>query len=168
MEVTMTIRITLSAIVMLAVPVASVLAQMSGSASGRYSTYTVSQDLQEMEDGSGVILTHYHQKTFADDKGHPMDDMSSMCVGTLKVNTEGRVDSGYGSCFQETSDGDGVGMWWRMTHGGTADCPDICGEWGYYAGDGKFAGIEGGGTWQRTTLFADGSSGSWEGSYSMP
>lgn len=164
----MTNRLTLAVIVMIAGPATSVLAQMSGSTSGRYATYTLSDDMQEMEDGSSVVLSHYHQTAFADDTSHPIDNTSSMCVGQFKMNADGGLDAGYGSCFSSDSDGNGASFWWRMTHGGTDDCPDICGEWGYFAGDGNFAGIEGEGTWMRTTLFPNGSTGTWEGHYSIP
>lgn len=148
-------------------PVASVSAQMSGKTQGRYATHTISDDVQQMEDGSAVVLSHYHQSTFADDKGHPIDNTSSTCVGLIKLDANGGTSSANGSCFTYDGDGDEASFWWRMTDNGSANCMDICGEWGYFAGDGKFAGIQGTGTWKRTTLFDNGSSGTWTGSYTL-
>ncbi len=144
------------------------VAQMSGSASGRYATHTVANDVTEMPDGSSIVLSHYGQISFADDGNHPIDNVSLDCVGKLTVAADGSTAAGNGSCFGVDKDGDGTSFWWRMTKARSADCADICGEWGYFAGDGKFAGIEGGGTWQRRTLFPDGSSGKWTGRYMIP
>jgi len=154
--------------VLLTVPVGNALAQMSGSTSGRYATYTIAQDVEEREDGSSVVLAHYHQTTFAEDTSHPVDNTSAMCVGRFILDAEGSLTAATGSCFSTNVDGDGSTFWWRMTEGGTSDCPDACGEWGYVAGDGALAGIKGNGTWKRTTVFSDGSTGTWAGSYSIP
>jgi hypothetical protein len=54
-----------------------------------------------------------------------------------------------------------------MEKGGTADCPDLCGSYGYFAGYGKYQGITGAGNWERQGLVADGSVGVWDGTYSM-
>jgi hypothetical protein len=150
------------------VPTTAALAQMSGSTEGRYATHSISEDVQELEDGSSIVLFHYHQTAFADDANHPIDNTSASCIGRLKTDAGGMPVSSNGSCFSADADGDGASFWWRMTEVGTEQCPDMCGVWGYYAGDGKFAGIEGEGTWQRTTLFPDASSGVWTGSYSIP
>ncbi len=143
-------------------------AQKSGSASGRYATHTVADEVTAMPDGSSMILSHYGQISFAEDGEHPIDNVSLDCIGKIEVSADGLVTAGNGSCFGVDKDGDGTSFWWRMTQARTADCSDICGEWGYFAGDGKFAGIEGGGIWQRTTLFQDGSSGTWTGRYMIP
>ncbi len=164
----MTNRLTILLAALLVILSTSVVAQTSGSATGRYVTFDISQDVQELPDGTSVVLNHYHQNAFAEDDNHPIDNTSAMCVGKLNLSADGSVVSGNGSCFSSDGDGDGASFWWRMTHGGTDDCPDLCGEWGYFAGDGKFEGIEGVGTWQRTTLFSDGSSGVWDGSYTIP
>ncbi len=160
-------RLTLLFTVLLVATAVSVAAQTTGSTTGRYVTNTITEDVQGLPDGSSVILSHYHQNAFAEDTSHPIDNTSATCVGLIKLNADGSPKSGNGSCFSTDADGDGASFWWRQTAGGTASCPDICGEWGYFDGDGKFAGIKGTGTWQRTTLFPDGSSGTWTGSYTL-
>ena len=44
----------------------------------------------------------------------------------------------------------------------------MCGSWGYFAGTGRFKGLQGTGTWQRTNVIGDLSWGTWKNSYSMP
>ena len=164
----MTRRLTLLFTAVLIVPSGTVMAQMSGSSTGRYTTHTISQDMQEFEDGSAMMLMHYHQSSLADDSSHPADNTSSMCVGQFMVGADGSMSSGNGSCFSTDADGDGASFWWRMTESGTNECPDACGVWGYFAGTGKNVGIEGTGTWERTTLFPDASTGTWTGAWSLP
>lgn len=164
----MRISIGITVALALSLPAATAVAQMSGSASGRYATHTLSNDVQEMPDGSSMVLSHYNQISFANDGEHPIDNVSLDCIGKLMVAADGSMTAGNGSCFGVDKDGHGTSFWWRMTEARTADCSDICGEWGYFAGDGKFEGIEGSGTWQRNTLFPDGSSGTWQGSYTIP
>ena len=163
----MTLRMP-ALLLLLVLPVGGLLAQTSGSSTGRYATYTLSEDLQQNADGTSTMLAHYHQISFADDPSHPVDNTSSMCVGKFNIDSDGSMTAASGSCFSTDADGDGLTFWWRMTGGGTAECPDACGEWGYVAGDGKFSGIQGNGTWERTVLFSDGGAGTWEGSYTLP
>ena len=163
----MRLRIPCFLVALLLLATMTAEAQMSGSSTGRYATHTLSDDVQQMPDGSTVILTHYYQITFADGD-HPIDNVSSSCVGKLKFAADGSPQWANGSCFNTNAEGDGSSFWWRMTEAGTANCSDICGEWGYFAGHGKFEGLAGTGTWQRTTLFSDGSTGTWQGSYTLP
>ncbi len=143
-------------------------AQKSGSATGRYSTFTISQDMEELPDGTTTMNMYYHQAAFSDKPGHPIDNTTANCVGLLRLHADGTFASGSGSCFSTDAEGNGASFWWRATDAGTTSCPDLCGAWGYFAGYGKFAGITGEGTWTRTSLFTDGSIGKWTGSYKLP
>lgn len=144
-------------------------AQMSDSATGRYTTFPISQDMEDLPDGTTIVNSYYHQAAFADKPGHPIDNTTANCVGLFRLNEDGSVASASGSCFSMSADGDQASFWWRATDGGTTSCPDLCGVWGYFAGTGKLAGIAGEGTWTRAAVFADGSSvGKWTGSYKLP
>ena len=142
-------------------------AQRSGTVGGRFASHTISQDQTEMPDGSMMVTIHYHQTAFADDQSHPLDNISNDCVGMLQVSGEGAAMSASGSCFGIDADGDRVASWWRMDEGGTDDCPVMCGSWGFFAGTGKFEGLEGSGTWEQKTTFANSDTGTWRGSYTM-
>lgn len=141
------------------VPVGAVAAE----ASGRYATHNGQEIAQELADGSTMLVSHYTQITFADDRSHPLDNVSSDCVGRFHTAADGALISGDGMCSGVDPDGNSASFWWRVEKAGTADCPDLCGAWGYFNGTGKYQGIEGSGTWVRDTLFHNGSSGTWKG-----
>jgi len=130
---------------------------------GRYATNNGQQTTQELADGSKVQISHYSQITFADDKSHPLDNVSSDCVGRFRTSADGAFISADGMCTSFDAAGDTASFWWRADKSGTADCPDLCGSWGYFNGTGKYKGIVGSGTWVRDTMFPNGSSGTWKG-----
>ena len=151
---------------LLMITVSGAFAQESGS--GRYATNVMSTDSNDLPSGGSVDVVHYHQVTFADEIGHPLDNNMADCVGMYRFSADGAVVSASGTCFSTDADGDGSSFWWRLNEQGTSDCPGMCGVWGYYAGYGKFDGISGAGEWQQTTTFPDGSgSGTWKGTYSL-
>lgn len=152
--------------VLLAGPTA-LLAQQSSAVKGRYGTRTTASQTTQMPDGRTVEVNHYHQVTFADDASHPLNNQTADCIGQFLMSAEGNPVSASGSCYGKDADGDGVSYWWRMREAGTAACPNLCGSFGYFSGYGKFKGITGGGTWQVTAPFPEGSLGTWEGSYSI-
>ncbi len=139
---------------------------MSGLAEetgGRYATHNSHEVTQEMPDGTKVVVSHYSQITFASDSSHPLDNVSSDCVGRFHTTADDAFISADGMCTSFTAQGDTASFWWRADQANTADCPDLCGSWGYFNGTGKYKGIEGSGTWVRNTLFHNGSSGTWKG-----
>jgi hypothetical protein len=151
--------------VMLSLVLASptvVLAQQSGEGGGRYATRDVSAETVELPDGRSVQTTHYSQATFADDPSNPLDNHLGDCVGQFILSADGTPSAASGSCYSRDGDGDGVSYWWRMDESGTASCPDVCGSFGVFAGYGKYEGLTGTGTWQRTTVFPDGGTGTWD------
>lgn len=139
----------------------------SGSGKGRYATYTVSDRTTELPGGGSVSISHYHQFVFADDPTHPLDDTNADCVGQFILSGD-EVVSASGVCYGNDAAGSGFSYWWRMDEGGTEECPDLCGSFGYFDGYGKYDGISGKGTWTRTTVTPQGGSGTWEGTYSIP
>ncbi len=84
---------------------------------------------------------------------------SATCIGTTVMDADGNEMSGAGYCDGVDADGDTWILWWDDSGTG--------GDWGFMAGTGKFAGIEGGGTWQEEFAAADDHfsntfEGSWE------
>lgn len=135
--------------------------------SGRFANHNMSTQSSDLPGGGRIDVVHYHQVTFADQPGHPLDNTIADCVGLYRFSKDDAVESASGSCFGRDADGDGTSFWWRLEAQGTADCPTMCGVWGYYAGSGKFDGISGGGTWQQTTVFPDAGTGTWQGTHSL-
>ena len=128
--------------------------------SGRYATRNLSTDSTDLANGGRVDVVH-HQATFADQPDHPLDNTVADCVGMYRITPDGTLGSASGSCFSRSASGDGTSYWWRFEKQGTADCPGLCGTWGFYDGFGKFKGISGTGTWQQTADFGDGGMGTW-------
>jgi hypothetical protein len=143
-------------------------AQQSGTGEGRFGTRNFAAEATELPDGTTIEVGHYYQVTFADDPSHPMDDQTAECVGQFRLSADGNPLSASGICYSKDVDGDGISYWWRLEAGGTADCPNICGVFGYLDGFGKFEGITGEGTWRVTAPFEEGNLGVWESSYSIP
>jgi len=157
----------LAFVIVMVAMVPAVFGQESGASSGRYATYTISADSTELPDGGRVDISHFRQIVFADQPGHPLDGTNADCVGMMLFAKGGAITSASGSCYVKDAAGNGASMWWRMDEAGTADCPAMCGSWGYFDGYGKFKGVSGSGTWKQTSLFPDGNMGTWKGSYSM-
>jgi hypothetical protein len=153
------LTIALSSTLLMTLPVSS-FADQTG---GRYATHNSHEVTQEMPDGTKVVVSHYTQITFADDSSHPLDNVSSDCVGRFHATADDAFISADGMCTSFNAAGDTASFWWRADEANTADCPDLCGSWGYFNGTGKFDGIEGSGSWIRNTLFHNGSSGTWKG-----
>jgi uncharacterized membrane protein len=146
----------------------SAFAGDSASGSGHFINHNNMVEITEMDDGSSSLVMHYSSVTLADNSNHPSADMAAECVGVMRTNADGSFGSGEGTCFGKTADGDTQSYWWKVDAAGTSACPDMCGSWGYFAGTGKFKGLQGTGTWQRTNLIGDLSWGTWKNSYSMP
>ena len=134
---------------------------------GRYATHNGTQMIEEMPDGTSIMTTHYTFISFANDESHLLDNVSADCMGRFNMSADGAMTSASGTCVNNDGEGNTSSFWWRMDEMNTADCTDMCGSWGYYAGTGEHAGIKGSGTWERTTQFPNGSSGHWTGNVSV-
>lgn len=147
----------------------TVFAGDAGSGSGHFTNHFSDVMVAEMADGSMVQTLHYSNISMADDPHNPSANVAHDCVGQLRMNAKGEVTSGSGMCFGTAPDGHGFSHWWQVEEAGTADCPQLCGTWGYFGGYGRFAGLEGTGTWETTATFGESASmGTWTNSYSMP
>jgi len=140
----------------------------SGKSQGRYATHNTMAETTELPDGGSVVVGHFKQFTFADDARHPIDNGAQDCTGVTRLDADGNTVSASGSCFGTDEDGDRMSWWWRQEETGTTACPNACGVWGFFAGDGKYEGIKGSGTWKVTARFEDGGVGVWKGEYSIP
>jgi hypothetical protein len=158
-------RLTAVLAILLFVP-GALLAQTSGQ--GRYATFNDDVDEMEMPDGGTMVLMHYRETVFADASDNPLDGLPADCVGQFLSGPDGGMRAASGTCFGHDGKGNGVSYWFRMDAAGTADCPDMCGSYGYFAGYGKYAGIRGQGTWRRESTTATGGHGSWKGTYQLP
>ena len=156
----------LASLLLLAGPAA--LFAQSGSGEGRYGTRTFASETTELPDGRTLTTNHFHQVTFADDPSHVMNDLIGDCVGQFLASPDGNPLGANGICFNKDINGDGVSWWWRQEASGTADCPHICGVFGFLDGSGKFDGITGEGTWQVTAPFDLGGVGAWQITYTIP
>ena len=112
-----------------------------------------------LPDGRKAVVFHYYQLFVSDKADDPLNNTAGDCVVKLIFSKEGKTRSGSGVCFPKDVSGDGTTAWWKVDEAGTAKCPDLCGNFGYVEGYGKFKGVTGGGTWVRTHLFGDGSMG---------
>ena len=147
----------------------TVFAGDSGKGTGYFTNHFNDVSASEMADGSSVQLIHYSNISIADDADNPSANTAGECVGILRMNASGAVTSGSGSCMVAAEDGQGFAYWWQVEKAGTADCPALCGIWGYYGGYGDFKGLQGNGTWKVTAQFGEaGSMGTWTNTYSMP
>ena len=146
----------------------AVSAAESGSSKGHYANHSTSLETVELAGGGSIEVNHFKQFTFADDPSHPIHNSSQDCVGVSRLDADGNIISASGSCFGSKGEGDSVSWWWRQEEAGTESCPIQCGTWGYFDGSGAHKGISGTGTWVNTVMFADGNTGTWEGSYSIP
>ena len=149
------------ALLLLAAP-ATLAAQQTVSGEGHYGTRNFSAETTELPDGRTLMVTHFHQVTFADDANHALHELAGECAGQQLMAADGTPVSGSGICHMRDVEGDGVSWWWRHDEGGTADCPNICGTFGYLGGFGKFEDATGEGTWQVTAGFEDGGLGAWK------
>ncbi len=141
----------------------------SGSGKGHFTNHFNVQEMTEMADGSMVQLVHYTSAMLTADPDHPSNNTLADCFGELRIGADGVVTSGSGSCFAKTTDGHGFSYWWQVEKAATADCPALCGVFGYFGGFGRFDGIKGKGSWMTEADFPGvGSLGSFENSYSIP
>jgi hypothetical protein len=135
-------------------------AQDSGSFIG--DTYKV--ESRERPDGSIAQFFWYRQGfTGPADSNDPLANNAADCIGVLIVTVDGTTRSGSGSCHIQTADAaSGASGWWKVTAAGTAECPEVCGDYGFYGGYGDYEGATGGGTWVRSAVFPNGMSiGTW-------
>lgn len=123
-------------------------------------TYYVPQSTETVELADGTALVRMTLKGFvhAESPGSPFDVATQTCSGSQLMAADGTPGTGCGEC--EAIDGDGDIWWlWYRSEGPNS-------TWGFIGGTGKWAGLQGGGTHDRTATWPDGRfTGSWKGSW---
>ena len=147
-----------AAALLLIVGVASALPEKV-TVKGRF--FAVSQIVGSYDlPNAGTVQRTKSSGMFAtEDPENALNLNSATCIGTTVMDADGNEMSGAGYCDGVDADGDTWILWWDDSGTG--------GDWGFLAGTGKFAGIEGGGTWQEDFVAADGHitntfEGTWE------
>jgi len=94
----------------------------------------------------------------ADDPSSPLRLASMTCEGTSVTTKDGKPIRGAGSCDSVDAQGDVAFYWWRID--------EKNGRWGFMGGTGKWANVEGGGTYEPAFQWKDGRTGNnWKGSW---
>lgn len=134
---------------------------------GRYFENTVSERETTLPNGTTVVVFNTKQHAISDKPSDPFNNVLGDCMGRMILSAEGNMLSGSGMCFLLDHDGDGLNQAWIFEEAGTSACPDMCGSWRIVDGFGKFKGTTGSGTWARTHVFADGTMGTYESTYTL-
>ncbi len=112
-----------------------------------------------LADGSTVSRVFFPGFIAADDPSNPLRLASMTCSGTTVDTKDGKPIRSAGTCDSVDAQGDVAFYWWR------SDSKNG-GRWGFLGGTGKWANVEGGGTYEPTFLWKDGRQGnSWKGTW---
>ncbi len=106
------------------------------------------QTVQEFSGGTSVVRFFQQGFSLADDPDDPLHMVSFDCSGITAASSAGQMSHGH--CDGINTDSDTYSLWWRGDETG--------GDWGFIAGTGKYAGINGGGTYQPIAEWPDGRS----------
>lgn len=120
------------------------------SISGLNTFLTTNEETTKLENGRSVV--HLHQKgvSRSDDQSGQAALTPIDCFGTMVIAADGGSFEGGGSCALTDADGD---TWWVAWSGGVNG-----GSWSVLHGDGKYAGMTGGGKWNNRLTTSDGRS----------
>lgn len=114
----------------------------------------------ELPDGNMLVRTLAHGFSWSNEEAAVGGNGALECYGSSTMSPEGAQLDGSGTCEAIDPDGD---IWWLWWDGG------MDGRFGFTGGTGKYAGIEGSGTWKLQTMFADGkNTNTWEGTWTLP
>ena len=138
----------------------------AAESSGFYTTHSGKSYSTTLPDGRTITVSHYYQLAKSDKADDPINNMESNCTGRFVVSKDGKVLSASGICFSTQPSGDGGTWWWKADEIGTANCPDLCGSFGWVEGYGSLKNAKTAGTWVRTEVHAEGSIGTYKSTYS--
>ena len=114
----------------------------------------------DLPDGNVLVKTMSSGFIWTNEEGIVGGNGSMDCSNFSTVGPEGDQLDGAGTCVGLDPDGD---LWWSWATGAGE------GEWGLTGGTGKYAGINGGGTWKVQVQFADGKvTNEWQGTWTIP
>lgn len=112
-----------------------------------------------LADGTNVNRMKWEGFISADDPANPLRLASMTCSGSAVVAKDGTPIRSAGTCDSVDGQGDVAFYWWR------SDAKNG-GRWGFMGGTGKWATIEGGGTYEPTPGWKDGRQGNnWKGTW---
>ena len=112
-----------------------------------------------LADGSIANRVYFPGFITADDPTNPLRLASMTCSGTSITTKDGKPIRSAGTCDSVDSQGDVAFYWWRADEKNG-------GRWGFMGGTGKWANVEGGGTYEPTFQWKDGRQGnSWKGTW---
>ncbi|HEX2798664.1 MAG TPA: hypothetical protein VHQ44_03235 [Thermoanaerobaculia bacterium] len=139
--------------------VASPLSAQDVKASGTNMFVPKVVETFSLADGSTVSRMFFPGFITADDPSNPLRLASMTCSGTAIATKDGKPIRSAGSCDSVDKQGDVAFYWWR------ADDKNG-GRWGFMGGTGKWANVEGGGTYEPTYEWKDGRQGNnWKGTW---
>jgi len=112
-----------------------------------------------LPDGTTVNRTAFSGFMTADDPASPLRMASMTCSGAVVMGKDGKPVRSAGTCDSVDAQGDVAFYWWRSD-------AKSGGRWGFMGGTGKWANVEGGGTYEPTFQSTDGRQGnSWKGTW---
>ena len=113
----------------------------------------------QLADGTTANRMSWSGFMTADDPANPLRLASMTCSGVAVLRADQTEVRSAGTCDSVDRDGDVAFYWWR--HDEKAG-----GRWGFLGGSGKWANVEGGGTYEPTYQWKDGRMGNnWKGSW---
>lgn len=146
---------------------AASLGALAAESNSRWGIHDISETEDELPDGRTAVVIQHYQVIHADNPADPFYNVGADCSGKLIMSQDGQPMSGSGVGLTKDAGGDGASLWWRVTEAGMPKGPGLGGEYGIYEGYGKYEGVKGGGTWQRTHVFEGGAAGRAKGTFSM-
>ncbi len=115
----------------------------------------------ELADGTTANRMSWSGFMMADDPASPLRLASMTCSGFAVLRKDQVPVRSAGTCDSVDRDGDVAFYWWRHDEKGG-------GRWGFLGGTGKWATVEGGGTYEPAYQWKDGRSGNnWKGTWRL-
>jgi hypothetical protein len=112
-----------------------------------------------LADGTIASRMYFPGFITADDPSNPLRLASLTCAGTSITAKDGKPIRGAGTCDSVDAQGDVAFYWWRTDEKNG-------GRWGFLGGTGKWANVEGGGTYEPGFQWKDGRVGNnWKGTW---
>jgi hypothetical protein len=106
-----------------------------------YNTHVlISAEVTEPAKGHSLMTFRNHDMLVTNDPKHILNMAMGECAGTMLTTPDGKM-AGAGYCLRRDNDGDTQSIDWIWPKGAER------GTWKSTGGTGKFAGLEGGGTW---------------------
>jgi len=150
-----TVVVVCTALFLVASPVSA--QEVKGSGMNMFAPKVV--ETFSLPDGTTANRMSFSGFITADDPSNPLRLASMTCTGTSVTTKDGKPVRSAGTCDSVDAQGDVAFYWWRADERNG-------GRWGFLGGTGKWANVEGGGTYEPTHQWKDGRQGnSWKGTW---